>query len=218
MAEDMGRTNRGKPIWNSKRAGASLLFCLCLCACLGRKSFAASPYISEFMANNVNTLTDDFGTKPDWIEIHNPDSAAVNLLGYYLTDDKSKPQKWAFPSYNLSANARLVVFASDRNLTDPTLPHKLHTNFKLSESGEYLALTRLEPTGAITVLTQFDPFPAQFRDVSYGTPSSGAAPFYLNTPTPGKPTRLQKRFWDRSSIIQPRRRRVHLEMRAAPTL
>src|SRR5436853_7670647 len=75
-------------------------------------SHAAGVYISEFMAENTIAPTDEFGTKPDWIEIHNPDSAPVNLLGYFLTDNINEPRKWGFPNMTLGANARLVVFAS----------------------------------------------------------------------------------------------------------
>ncbi len=93
---------------------------------------------------------------------------------------------------SLAAGARLVVFASNRNLTDPTPPHKLHTNFKLSEDGEYLALTHIESDGSIKTLTEFNSFPLQFKDVSYGTPSAGGTPSYLNSPTPGAPNSSAK--------------------------
>jgi len=56
----------------------------------------------------------------------------------------------------------LIVFASgkDRAVSGA----ELHSNFKLSSSGEYLALTR--PNGS-TAQT-FDPYPTQREDVSYG--------------------------------------------------
>ena len=41
----------------------------------------------------------------------------------------------------------------------------LHTNFKLSADGEYLGL--VAPDGR-TIVSQFNPFPAQYTDVSYG--------------------------------------------------
>ncbi len=39
-----------------------LLAASVMLVCLTRNTFAATPYIAEFMANNTATLTDDFGT------------------------------------------------------------------------------------------------------------------------------------------------------------
>ncbi|HON08197.1 MAG TPA: lamin tail domain-containing protein, partial [Verrucomicrobiota bacterium] len=120
--------------------------------------------ISEFMASNSRTIADEDGSYEDWIEIYNNGTNNVNLGGWYLTDSKKDLTKWMFPSTNLNAGAYLVVFASgkDRRIAG----RNLHTNFKLSASGEYLGL--IEPDG-ITIATEFSPsFPPQFADVSYG--------------------------------------------------
>src|SRR6188474_2827515 len=99
-------------------------------------SLHAAPVISEFLADNDGGLKDEDGEDHDWIEIHNPDTAAVNLAGWRLTDDVTKLSKWVFPSVDLGPNARLIVWASekDRNVG------QLHTNFQLDQDGEYLAL------------------------------------------------------------------------------
>ena len=47
---------------------------------------AADPVISEFMASNHNSITDEDGDHPDWIEILNPDAATANMGGWALTD------------------------------------------------------------------------------------------------------------------------------------
>jgi hypothetical protein len=119
--------------------------------------------ISEFMASNKNTLTDDFGDSSDWIEIHNDSPATVNLDGWFLTDNASDLAKWRFPSTNMPPGTFLIVFASGRDRAVSGAP--LHTNFKLDAGGEYLALVR--PDG--TIATEFSPtFPPQVTDVSYG--------------------------------------------------
>ena len=64
--------------------------------------------------------------------------------------------------YNLTASARLVVFASGKNRAVPG--RNLHTNFRLKASGGYLALVK--PDG-VTVASSFN-YPAQFPDISYG--------------------------------------------------
>ncbi len=42
--------------------------------------------ITEFMADNENTLRDEDGDRPDWIEIHNAGEQTVNLDNWSLTD------------------------------------------------------------------------------------------------------------------------------------
>ncbi len=127
----------------------------------------AQVVISEFVASNSNGLTDESGANEDWIEVANTTGAAVNLLGYYLTDNVNQPRKWSFPSRMLAANGYLVVFASNKDRKPAS--GNLHTNFKLSNDGEYLALTKDLAGGGVTVLTVFNPYPQQATDVAYGT-------------------------------------------------
>ena len=142
--------------------------------------------ISELMAVNSETLADEDGDYPDWIELHNPGDAAVHLGGWSLTDDPRNFTRWTFPGLTLPAGEFLVVFASGKDRRDPA--SELHTNFRLSSSGEYLAL--IEPDG-VTVAHAYVPrFPDQDvngHDVSYGlTMADGEAGLrYFTAPTPG---------------------------------
>ena len=143
-----------------------ITFFLCSALCL-----QAAPYISEFMASNDSTLSDEDGEFPDWIEVHNPDSSPVTLAGWTLTDDPSSPAKWTFPAVTIPAGEYLVVFASQKDRSLPGFP--LHTNFKLSASGEYLALLRPDQF----IATEFNPaYPPQTKDISYGFGGSVATP------------------------------------------
>ena len=122
--------------------------------------------ISEFMASNsgkqANSLHDELGDSPDWIELYNGGSTPVSLTGWSLTDDASKPAEWVFPATMLSANGYLVVFASGR---DTNVNGQLHANFKLSSSPGYLGL--FDPAG--NVISAFSPtYPQQYTDISYG--------------------------------------------------
>ncbi|MBM3845959.1 MAG: hypothetical protein FJ405_06715, partial [Verrucomicrobia bacterium] len=137
--------------------------CVCLLFHTCIPSHAAELLISEFMANNESALTDEDGEASDWIEIHNPGSNAVNLLNWMLTDSVNRPDKWIFPATNLPAGGYLIVFASEKNRRLPGAP--LHTNFKLSNDGEFLSLGR----PGFSLMSIFHPaYPRQFRDVSYG--------------------------------------------------
>ncbi|MGB0774266.1 MAG: lamin tail domain-containing protein [Akkermansiaceae bacterium] len=126
--------------------------------------------ITEFLASNSSGLTDEDGDHSDWIEIHNPSASAVNLNGWHLTDDSGQLSQWTFPAVSLNPGGYLVVFASEKNRA--VAGNELHANFKLSSSGEYLALVK--PNGS-TIASEFSPaYPEQKTDISYGY--SGAGP------------------------------------------
>ena len=108
--------------------------------------------IGEFMASNETTLADEDGDFEDWIEIHNPTGAAIDLTGWSLTDDPGDLSKWLLPARTLPAGDYLLVFASGKDRRDPG--GELHANFQLDADGEYLAL--VEP-GGTTVATEFSP-------------------------------------------------------------
>ncbi len=125
----------------------------------------ADPMISEFMASTQNSITDEDGDRPDWIEIRNPDATPVNMAGWSLTEKPDNLQLWTFPAVTIPAKGVLLVFASGKDRKVAGQP--LHTSFDLRASGEYLALVK--PDG-VTIATEFAPmFPQQYPDVSYGT-------------------------------------------------
>jgi hypothetical protein len=170
------------PIFDLSRFGRLLLLWLALIP--GACCFGA-PTISEFMAANDSWLADEDGDFSDWIEIHNPDGAAVSLAGYHLTDSSTNLSKWTFPATTLDPGAYLIVFASGKNRTDPAA--RLHTDFQLSADGEYLAL--VAPDG-VTVVSAIAPsYPPQFGNVSFGLDEGVSPPAwsFFSTPTPGTP-------------------------------
>lgn len=125
--------------------------------------------ITEFMASNNSTLADEDGEFSDWIEIHNPDGTEVNLDGYFLTDSAGSLTKWRVPAVTVEPGGFLVVFASSKDRA--VAGSELHTNFKLSAGGEYLALV---DTDGVTVLNDFSPeYPSQDPDRSFGVAFDG---------------------------------------------
>ena len=119
----------------------------------------ADPMISEFMASNQNSITDEDGDRPDWIEIRNPDTTPVNMAGWSLTEKPDNLQLWTFPAVTIPAKGGLLVFASGKDRKVAGQP--LHTSFDLRASGEYLALVK--PDG-VTIATEFAPmFPQELR-------------------------------------------------------
>jgi hypothetical protein len=141
----------------------------------------AGVLISEFMALNNSTLTDQDGQYSDWIELYNSGPDTVNLNGWFLTDNSTNLTKWRFPSTELYSGSYLLVFASGKDRA--VAGSELHADFKLDGDGEYLALVL--PDGA-TVGSEFAPqFPRQQSDVSYGLDEQTGARLFFANPTPG---------------------------------
>ncbi len=138
--------------------------------------------INEFMASNSSTILDSDGNSSDWIEIHNPTAAPIDLTGMSLTDDEFDPQQWTFPNASLPAGEYMVIFASGQTTNDYVDPLGfLHTNFRLSAGGEYLGLT--DANG--NVIQEYAPnYPSQSDDISYGLDLTNQST-YFSSPTPG---------------------------------
>ncbi len=128
-----------------------------------RLPLAGDLVIAEIMADNQSTLKDEDGDASDWIEIYNRGTTTVDLEGWHLTDKADRLTQWEFPAGQLEPGHSLIVFASGKDRDDSG--RELHSNFKLNADGEYLAL--VAPDGA-QIVDQFNPFPAQYTDVSYG--------------------------------------------------
>jgi autotransporter-associated beta strand protein len=77
----------------------------------------ADVVISEFQSSNGATLLDEDGDPSDWVELYNRGSSSVNLTGWGLSDSTDDPFKWVFPSLQIAAGQRLVIWCSgkDRN-------------------------------------------------------------------------------------------------------
>jgi len=146
-----------------------LLFTLLSCS---RPAPQGELLLSEFLAVNAAGLDDEDGEAHGWLELYNPGASALDLAGYYLTDEPGALKKWTFPSMQLEPKGFVVVFASakDRSVAGA----ELHTNFKIAGDGGYLAL--VAPDGS-TVLSEFGSkaLPPQLKDVSYGLKQMGSS-------------------------------------------
>lgn len=133
--------------------------------------------INEVVASNSTTILDEDKNSSDWIELYNWGDTIVNLAGFGLSDSKGQPLKWVFPSVTIPAKGFLLVFASDKDRK--TTP--LHTNFKVSASGEFLSLS--DQSGSIIDSVHT---PVLITDLSYGRIPDGGIDFaILAKPTPG---------------------------------
>lgn len=143
--------------------------------------------INEFLASNISAggLKDEDRDLSDWIELYNDGSNVVNLDGWSLTDDLNDPGRWIFPSISLAPGKFLVIFASGKDSRSSAPGTELHTNFKLSPAGEFLALVNHESPRVI--VSEFgSSYPEQRNDYSYGYDRDGNLRYFLR-PTPGLP-------------------------------
>ena len=136
--------------------------------------------INEFMSNNEMTISDQDGEYSDWIELYNTSDVPVNLLNYSLSDKSDKLDKWIFPNITIDSHNYLLVFASGENRLNID---ELHTNFKISSSGESLFLSNAMEQ----LIDQVEPIELS-ADQSYGRIPDGADNFLtLNFCTPKNP-------------------------------
>ncbi len=160
----------------------SLLFACILALILGSISLnSQTVVINEFLASNSYVNVDpDFKLYSDWIEIYNLQTDAIDLGGFYLTDNLKDPVKWKFPDNVLIEPGEfLIVWADARD----TVINGLHTSFRLSSGGEEIGLA-----SSIGILVDSIIFDAQNQNISFGrSPDGGMDWFSIETPSPGMP-------------------------------
>ncbi|MGD0551133.1 MAG: lamin tail domain-containing protein [Sedimentisphaerales bacterium] len=140
--------------------------------------------INEFMASNNSSsgIHDPHGDYDDWIEIYNLGDTPVDMAGMYLTDDLTDPAKFHIPTgyssqTTIPARGFLVFWADDETTQGP-----LHTNFKLSGSGEEIGLYDTDGVTQIDAVV----FGEQTTDISYGRyPDAEENWRFFSTATPG---------------------------------
>lgn len=124
--------------------------------------------INEFLTNNQNGATDEFGQKEDWLEIYNRTGNAFDLAGLQLTDKAGTPNKFIFPRGSvILPNGYLMVWLDEDGGQGLT-----HANFKLSNNGEFLMLS--DSNGVVYDSLSFG---AQTADISFGRYPNGIGTF-----------------------------------------
>ena len=144
---------------------------------------AGALVINEVCASSITTLRDEDGDYPDWIELHNTSSQAIDLSYYALSDDPDNLVKWRFPQGSvIEPGGYFVVFASgkERAAAQGGWPH---ASFKLRSNGETVLLSDVQ--GRLIDMTTYDLLTA---DTSWGRYEEGDGSFRRFTqPTPGLP-------------------------------
>ena len=132
--------------------------------------------ISEVLASNTQYGPDENGAYHDYFELHNTTGAAIDLSGWFVSDDASRPVKWRLPDgLVLQGGEYRLVYASKLDRADAANPH---TNFGLSSGGEAVVLS--DDKGALVDLVEFG---QSETDVAWVKGADGS--WQSGTPTPG---------------------------------
>lgn len=137
--------------------------------------------INEVMASNTLTFIDNFAQFEDWVEIYNPLGHAVNLGGYFMSDNSNNPRKWQIPSlFTDSVTVQpysWLTFFADGKVSQGVR----HCDFSLDNNTEFVGL--YSPDG----LTRVDEivWAHMGADTSLGRHTDGSADwvnFSVSTP------------------------------------
>ena len=77
-------------------------------------SYGQSIRINEVQASNT-VYQDEDGDTPDWIELHNLSTEAINLEGWSLTDKIDNEPYWTFTNKIINSGAYEYLWASGKN-------------------------------------------------------------------------------------------------------
>jgi hypothetical protein len=154
------------------------LFGVILCTYVANS--APRLFVNEFMASNSTTYATEQGEFEDWVELYNAEDTAIDLAGYYITDNLSNLTKYRFPLTKgllVVPSKGFILIWADGN---PQLGPK-HIGFSLSADGESIAVVLPD---AVTVVDNFT-FPAQKIDFSMGRTTNGGDSWaYLKPASP----------------------------------
>jgi hypothetical protein len=149
---------------------------------LGMAFFMLLPFITnaqivinEFCASNASIIEDiDYSDYSDWIELYNAGSTALNIKGYYITDNLNSPNKYQITTdAHIQANGYLIIWVDGNS-------NGLHAGFKLAADGEQIGLYN-----ASQELVDTLSFSVQQPNISYGRINDGSSEWgYFLEPTP----------------------------------
>lgn len=134
--------------------------------------------VNELMASNNEDsgIVDPAGETEDWIELYNNSNEDIDLTHCYLSDDVNDLYKWNFPMGTTVQPAEYLIVWADKDEQQTGI----HTNFKLSKSGESLYLTHEDGT-MLDSLT----FGEQTTNMGYARTPNGTGEFIIQDPTFG---------------------------------
>ena len=140
--------------------------------------------LNEVMALNSTFLADEAGGYGDWAEIVHTGETPANVEGLMLTNRRSEPQRYAFPSFTVDPGDHRLVWLDNDPDEGP-----LHAPFNLDAGSDNLILSVWDSFGWRCVdAIEWNNVPVP--NTSYGRLTDGApewVTFVPNTSTPPTP-------------------------------
>ena len=135
-------------------------------------------FVNELMASNVESHADELGEFDDWVELYNAGDEAVDLDGYFVSDDPTDPFKRRLLAGLKILPDDVLVLWADR---DPE-QGVAHLPFKLTAAGESFLIST--PNGVEIDSVTYADAPAD--QVFARFPDGSGEPILCATPTPGE--------------------------------
>ena len=153
--------------------------------------------INEVLANN-NHLVEADGTTPDWLELYNSGSVAVDVSDYSLSDATATPRRWVFPAGTTIPGRGYLKLRCDGNAPAATNSGPvLNTGFGLKATGGSLYLfDKLANGGSLLSAITHG---LQVADLSIGRVPDGSTNWSLCLPTPAGQN-ISATLGDRSAL------------------
>jgi len=138
----------------------------------------------------------------DWIELHNTTGEAINIGGWFLSDDGNDPSavlgtgltKYQIADGTVIAANSYIVFYQDQHFGNPADPG-CHRVFALSENGDQVYLSSAQD-GILTGYQEVEDFGASETGVAFGRYYKGSTDNYnfvaMSQNTPGLPNAYPK--------------------------
>ena len=123
-------------------------------------------FINEVMASNGETAaTVNGGAELDWVELRNDNDADIDVTGWYMYDDATKPNKWVQieGSCVVPGHGYKLVWC-DKSYTN-WAAGEAHAKFGVGKSDSTVVLASSNSLDAIVATLALPP---QMKDVSYG--------------------------------------------------
>lgn len=141
-------------------------------------------WINEVMAQNNASWADESGTYPDWVELYNPNDQAVDLSGWWMSDDADDPYDWKIPDgVTIPEHGYLIVFCDDDVDEGP-----LHASFHIGSTGSEDVILLGPNSAENPVVDLIEDMSIQAPDISLARmPDGGPTLAQDDTPTPAAP-------------------------------
>ena len=150
----------------------------------GADNAGEPPEIGGVIINEI--LAHSHAEAPDWIELYNTNGHAINIGGWFLSDDGQDLKKYEIADTTIIEPYGYIVFYEDLHFGNPAGPGS-HRPFGLSENGETLYLNS-GSDGELTGYSDIEKFGASTTGVAFGRyqKSTGSYNFVaMSENTPG---------------------------------